>query len=231
MEYRFIFLFIFVFGNLNATDIPGGGKEYQKGVILYEGKKMIRGDYFFASDDKLFIRDEQFGRFISKSKSEGIVSEDYVESIRSKERWQAVSESFYLFSSGNKYQSGALQISPDEEMWTRIAKISLVLITGYYYQSAVRANEQLSHSFYGLNSDQKRSLFERENTKFQLSLVATVLTFLGSGFFAYYRYDRDLHFNQLNIREREFVPVESIPVSWNLPQKGAKIELGYSKNF
>ncbi|TGL23058.1 hypothetical protein EHQ46_05950 [Leptospira yanagawae] len=221
------FLIVFVSFSLNAEK----SENFKHGYLLYDKNKIVDGEIAEIDESHYFIRNKKIGKKISREKVDKVINSEYYDLINSSSPSKATWESIYLFSSGNKYQYEASEMFPNEEKFTFYSKISLAVLTLFFYHSALEKNEQLSKSYLGINSDSKSESFRREYQRFQVSLFLTSIVFIGSGVLAYFRFDRDSNFQQLNTKERVLVPIEDLAFYRINQNEGINFSFGIKKSF
>lgn len=222
-----IILIVFISISIKAEKT----ENFKQGYLLYDKNKIVDGEIAETDEAHYFVRDKKIGKKISRQRVDKVITPEFYDLINSSSPSKASWESFYLFSSGNKYQYEAKEIYPNEEKFTFYSKISLVILTIFFYQSALEKNEQLSKSYLGINSDSKSENFRREYQRFQVSLFLTSITFIGSGVFAYFRFDRDSNFRLLNTKERHLVPIEDLTSFRINRNDGINFNFGVTKSF
>lgn len=220
-------LIVFIPISLNADKT----ENFKQGYLLYDNNKMVDGEIAETDEFYYFVRNKKIGKKISRQRVDKVITPEFYDLIKSSTPLKSSWESFYLLSSGNKYQHEANKLFPNEENLTMYSKISLALITIFFYQSALEKNEQLSKSYLGINSNSKSENFKREYQRFQVSMFLASITFIGSGVFAYFRFDRDSNFQQLNTKERHLVPIEDMTSFRINRNDGINFNFGISKYF
>lgn len=222
-----IILIVFISISLKAEKT----EDFKQGYLLYDKNKIVDGEIAETDESHYFVRDKKIGKKISRQRVDKVITPEFYDLINSSSPTKAFWESFYLFSSGNKYQYEAKDIFLNEEKFTFYTKVSLALITIFFYQSALEKNDQLSKSYLGINSDSKSENFRREYQRFQVSIFLTSIAFVGSGVFAYFRFDRDSNFQQLNTKERILVPIEDLTSFRNNRNDGINFNFGVTKSL
>lgn len=218
---------------LNLTSLYAEGS-FQKGILLLKNGDTIEAD-FTETNDAYFVRSEKMGKYIRKSDTIDIVSNDYFQKVHDSNPWKSSLDSVLYFNSSASYQWNQNKESIyKEDLTDRIVKISLILLTGYFYFDAQNSNEALKRTYTGFNSNAARDRFQRSYTNYQIAGALTIFTFTFSAMKAYFRFGRNVSMDHLGIENRKIVTLDEYGndpknLNWNLPNNS--IELSFAKAF
>lgn len=206
-----------------------------KKVILIDDDKAV---YSEVLDDgsNWFLRDDQKGIPIGKSRVKAVVDKDYYDSVKYKSPLSSSFESILYFHSSANYQWNENKDKiVNETLFFQITKLTLILATVYFYNESIKANEALKNSVYGLSSNTERK-FNEQYRNYQISASLTLLTFTYSAILAYIRFGKDSNFDNLNIQNRNILEIQEISKIENekkttLHTQQNYIEFAMSKKF
>ncbi|MCE9501573.1 MAG: hypothetical protein K8R21_13895 [Leptospira sp.] len=217
--------------------LPRGIKaenQYKKGILILKNGKAIEAEYIETEKD-FFARDKEKGRSFSKSEVLDIVSGEYFQKIKESSPLKSAGKSILFLNSAAEYQwYGEKGNSGIEDVTFRVLKISLILLTGYFYSAAHSSNEALKNSYTGVNSGSAEAKFHRNYLGYQIAGALTLLTFSYTAVKAFVRFGHNEKYEDLGIQGRNpFGIKEYIESEKNLNRNFRQnyFEFAVSKNF
>ncbi|MCZ8343410.1 MAG: hypothetical protein O9301_10290 [Leptospira sp.] len=207
---------------------------FLSGVLLLKNGQSIQTDYT-ELNDSYFVRSERIGRYIQKSDTLDIVSDDYFKKIQNSSPWKSSLQSAIYLNSSASYQWTTDQNAVfKEDLTDRIIKVSLIVLTGYFFFEAQKSNEALQNTFTGINSSGAKDKFQRDYTNYQIAGALTILTFSLSALKAYVRFGRNPNWDSLGIEQRKLVTLEEYsndPKNLNHRYPNNSVEILFTKSF
>jgi hypothetical protein len=177
--------------------------EYTKGIVLIGEGDFYSGEFKKIGEDT-YLRNQTKGRLFKRDEVKGFISQEYYDKIKSSSPLESMWNSLLYFDSSATYQwSGKENSIFIEDFYTRVIKISLLLMTGYLFLEANKANDDIKSSYLGFN-DSSTSKFQKRYEEYQIAAGLTIGYFAYSSIKAYVRFGRDGSFNDMNLMKREF---------------------------
>jgi len=181
--------------------------KYKKGVILLKDGNAIISEYT-NDKDTYFLRNEKKGKSFRSDEIHAIVSEEYYNKIKKSDVWKSSIDSLVYFDASASYQWQDQKTSEFEDLSFRIVKISLLLLTGFFYYQSNLANQQLQRSYSGINSNEANANFNRNYTNYQAFGLLSLLTFSYTTYRAYIRFGTNENMESLDIPNRNLMNLE-----------------------
>ncbi|MCZ8239430.1 MAG: hypothetical protein O9346_13705 [Leptospiraceae bacterium] len=181
--------------------------KYKQGVILLKDGNAIISEYT-NDNDTYFLRNEKKGKSFPSNEIDAVVSGEYYTKIKKSYAWKSSIDSLIYFNASASYQWQDHETSEFEDLSFRIVKISLLLLTGFFYYESNLANQQLQRSYTGINSNAARTRFERSYSNYQTFGLLSLLTYSFATYRAYIRFGTNENMESLDIPNRNLMNLE-----------------------
>lgn len=206
MRISFALLLLTLFSGWNpieCQEIPGAA------AYLIPGNRVAFVDSltFPEEPDRLYIRNERFGRFVAPEERGRVVSKAYFDSIRNGSRFGSSLRSLLFLHADAQ---SMYPFRPEVDRQVRVGKIGLIALAALTFMEADNRSRRVRSAIRYINDSSRVTAFRAARTNFYIA-SAVALGFHGyTAVQAYRNYGHTLHGVDLEIPGRLEVPADDL---------------------